>query len=107
MALVSAGQAWSDGLFGKTRRTFDRLAELSDRCSAPHIAASGKGTTMTFDDLTAEQKDHLFYALNDAREAVRERWLMELGEPIPASVERAIVEHYTEQLTEEQLATAA
>ena len=58
-----------------------------------------------FDGLSNEQKDPLFYALHDAREAVRERWLMEFGEPIPTSVERAIVEQYAEQLRDEQFTT--
>lgn len=54
-----------------------------------------------FDGLTNEQQDHLFCALHDAREAVRERWLLKLGVAIPARVERVFVEQYAEQLKDE------
>ena len=60
-----------------------------------------------FDALTNEQQDHLFYALNDVREAARDRWLMDLGEPIPAAVELAVVEQYAEQLRDEANERAA
>lgn len=58
-----------------------------------------------FDKLSNEQQDHLFYAIDDAREAARERWLMDLGEALPQRVERAIVEQYAEQLRDEARAS--
>ncbi|MCP1430431.1 hypothetical protein J3D45_002929 [Microbacterium foliorum] len=63
-----------------------------------------EGATMQtehFDSLSNEQQDHLFYVLHDAREAVYERWLMELGTLSPAEVERAIAEQYVAQLNDE------
>lgn len=63
--------------------------------------------TERFDKLTNEQQDHLFYALIDVREAANERWLMDLGKPIPASVELAVVEQYAEQLRDEAALRAA
>lgn len=54
-----------------------------------------------FDKLAPEQQDHLFLALHDARDAANDRWLMALGEPIPMSAERALVEQYAEQLKDE------
>lgn len=53
-----------------------------------------------FDGLTNEQQDHLFYALHEAREAVRDYYLIEVGEPVPVEFERVIVEQYAQQLTE-------
>lgn len=43
-----------------------------------------------WDKLRNEQQDHLFYALHDAREAARERWLMDRGKAMPVRVERAL-----------------
>ncbi|MGN7187247.1 hypothetical protein [Microbacterium enclense] len=51
-----------------------------------------------FDSLTAEQQDHLFYALVEARAAADDYWTNEFGVGIPEAVERAIVEQYGEQL---------
>ncbi|MEV8265632.1 hypothetical protein AB0P00_15925 [Microbacterium sp. NPDC077057] len=63
--------------------------------------------TEHYDSLSNEQQDHLFYALHDAREAARERWLMDLGSALPSSVEVAIVEQYAEQLKDEAASRSA
>lgn len=57
--------------------------------------------TEHWDKLTDEQQDHLFYAIHEAREAVRERWLKDLGTPVPVEVERAVAEQCIEQLADE------
>jgi len=57
--------------------------------------------TEHYNRLSNEQQDHLFDALQDAREAARERWQMELGTPIPQKVEPAVAEQHIEQVKDE------
>ena len=57
--------------------------------------------TELFDWLTHEQQDHLFYALHEARETVRDYYLLQLGEEVPHLFERVIVEQFQKQLVEE------
>ena len=54
-----------------------------------------------FDGLTANQQDHLFYALLLAREAVSDYYATYFGdEPVPVLFEQVLAHEYAKQLTE-------